>query len=329
MKALRSFFVFLIVIGAFAALVWWGLRHREHEPEEATAHQEAHEPGVVKLGEETQKRIGLEIGPLKATQHKPAIAAYGRVIDPSPLVALDGELATAEAALEASHAAEERARGLFQGGENVARKTFETAQAQLRTDQTRLQALTRKLALEWGESIAGIDPAARSKLIEELVRGTAALIRVDVAAAQAIVESPKSAHITVIGREREPFDAMQITPATMVDPMTQTQGYLLRVEHPPFALHPGTAVTAWLELPGDAQAGVVIPRSAIVYFGGAAWIYLQEDAEVFERKRIALDQLVPEGVFVAGEFKGNEKAVITGAQNLLAEENKGAGGSED
>jgi len=315
MKALRSLILFVLVVAVFGALVWWGFHRRGHEEKDAKdeeAHEEKQEAGVVKIDVETQKRVGLAIAPLKATQHKPAIAAYGRVIDPSPLAALDGDLATAEAALEASKAAEERARGLFQSGENVARKTLETARAQLVTDQTRIQALRRKLSLEWGESLAELDTAARGRLIDELVRGGTALIRVDVPAAQAITELPKAASIVVIGREREPLEAAQLTPATQVDPKTQTQGYLLRVEHPPFALHPGTAVTAWLELPGEAQAGVIVPRSAIVYFGGAAWIYLQA-----------------EGVFVAGKFKGDEKAVITGAQMLLAKEQKGAGGSED
>lgn len=329
MKALRSLLIFLVIIGAFGALVWWGLHRRDSGEEETAAPEEKHEAGVVKLDLETQKRLALEIGPLKATQHKPSIAAYGRVIDPSPLAALDGELATAEAALGASRAAEERTRGLFQGGENVARKTMETAMAQLRTDQTHAQALQRKLALEWGESVAELDPAARGKLIDQLVRGEIALLRVDIAAGQAIAETPKAARVAVIGREREPFDVVQITPATLVDPKTQTQGYLLHIERPPFALHPGTAVTAWLELPGEPLVGVVIPRSAIVYFGAAAWIYLHTEEEEFERRKIALDHPVAEGIFVTGEFKGDENVVIVGAQMLLAEEQKGAGGSEE
>ncbi|HYR58964.1 MAG TPA: hypothetical protein VEO95_10055 [Chthoniobacteraceae bacterium] len=329
MKALRSLVLFVLFVAAFGAVVWWGLHRRDHDEKDAKDEKEKHEPGVVKIDVETQKRLGLAIAPLKPAQHKPAVAANGRVIDPSPLVALDGDLATATAALDASKAAEERARGLFQTGENVARKTFETAQAQLVTDQTHVQALRRKLALEWGDAFAELDNGARGKLIDELVRGALALVRVDVPAGQAIGESPKAARVAVIGREGEPLDAAQITPATLVDPKTQTQGYLLRVEHPPFALHPGAAVTAWLELPGEAQAGVVVPRSAIVYFGGAAWIYVQREEDEFERRKIALDQPVAEGVFVAGQFKGDEKTAVTGAQLLLAEEQKSAGGSED
>jgi hypothetical protein len=329
MKALRSCFVFLVLVAAFGALLWWGLHRRGHETEEKVGEEEKHEAGVVKLDVAAQKRLALEIAPLKPTQHKAAIAAYGRVVDPSPLAALDGELATAEAGLEASRAADERTRGLFQGGENVARKTLETTQAQLRTDQTRVQALQRKLALEWGESVAQLDAAARGKLLDQLVRGGTALLRVDIAAGQAVAETPKAARVAVIGREREPFDTAQITPATLVDPKTQTQGYLLQVEHPPFPLHPGAAVTAWLELPGEAQAGVIVPRSAIVYFGGAAWIYVQAEEEEFERRKIALERPVAEGVFVAEQFKGDEKVVITGAQMLLAEEQKGSAGSEE
>lgn len=330
MKVVRALLVLLLILATFAALLWWGWQRRAHDAEaESAAKEEAHEAGVVKLDAATQKRIGLAVSPLRATQHQPARAAYGRVIDPSPLAALDAELATAEAALDASRAAEERARGLFQGGENVARKTLETAESQLRTDETRLQGLRRKLELEWGAAAAALDAAARGRLIDALVRGETELIRVDVAAGQALSEMPKRAQVTVIGRESEPFEAQQVVPATLVDPKTQTQGFLLTVEHPPFPLHPGTAVTAWLQMPGEAKAGVVVPRSAIVYFGGAAWIYLQAEEEEFTRTRIPLDEPMPDGVFVGEGFKGDEQVVVTGGQILLAEEQKASAPSEE
>jgi len=88
--------------------------------------KEGREP-ELKMDEETQKRSVLAVEPLKATTLKPELASYGRVIDPSPLVALDGELSAAETALEASQAAETRRKSLFQSGGNVAAKQLENS----------------------------------------------------------------------------------------------------------------------------------------------------------------------------------------------------------
>ena len=123
------------------------------------------------MDEETQKRIALAVEPLKAATLKPELASYGRVIDPSPLVALDSELSAAETALEASQAAEARAKSLFQSGENVARKQLESAEAQYRVDEAKAQGLRRRLEMEWVRGrFRKLDPAGREKLIDALAR---------------------------------------------------------------------------------------------------------------------------------------------------------------
>src|SRR5437870_2728213 len=43
----------------------------------------------IKLDEETQKRLALAVEPLAAATQRTQIAAFGHVVDPSPLVALD------------------------------------------------------------------------------------------------------------------------------------------------------------------------------------------------------------------------------------------------
>jgi hypothetical protein len=137
----------------------------------------------------------------------------------------------------------------------------------------------------------------------------------------------------VLGREQQPVETQSISPAADVDPKTQAQGYLLRVDHPRFPLRPGMALTAWLELAEDARSGFAIPRSAVLRHDGRTWVYVQEDEEKFLRKPVTLDSPLEEdkGWFVAAEgggVKAEDQLVTAGAQTLLSEELKAQGGAE-
>ena len=74
---------------------------------------------------------------------------------------------------------------------------------------------------------------------------------------------------------------------------------------------------------GEALAGVMVPRTAIVRFHGDAWVYVQTGADTFERVAIALDHPLADGWFVRAGLKPQAKVVTTGAQQLLSEELKG------
>src|SRR5256885_2087539 len=86
--------VTLSVIAAIAALLVSSCSVK-HEAPETKAPVEASrvsrtqkgEP-VVKLDHETQERIALVVAPLEAASLRPQITAFGRVMDPSPLVAI-------------------------------------------------------------------------------------------------------------------------------------------------------------------------------------------------------------------------------------------------
>ena len=266
------------------------------------------------------------------TELKPQRIAFGRVLDPTPLVTLDGELAAAEAALAASRAEFDRTQTLLKSGENLSRKVAETAEAQFRADEIKADGLRRSALLEWGTAIATLDAAHRREFVDRIVRGDTALIRVDILPGDALAEQPKSALVQVLGREDQPFKVADITPAADVDPKTQAQGFILRVDKAPFALRPGMALTSWLELPEKPRAGFAIPRSAVLRHDGRAWVYVQEEEEKFVRKPVTLDAPLDgdKGWFVAegGGIKADDVLVVTGAQSLLSEELKAQGGGE-
>jgi hypothetical protein len=328
MKALARLLLVLLVLAVPAFLAWRGFEAREHQDEKSHAEEHEAEAGVVKLDAEAREHAGIEFATLAAATLKPEVTAFGRVLDPAPLATLDDELAAAEAALEGSSAAKVRAQSLFQGGENVARKTVETAESQLRADEIKLTALRRRLALEWGASFAAVDSKARHDFVEQLIAGRAALVRVDLPAGDYLADIPKAARFAVLGLESQPLAVREIIPTSSADPKTQAQSFLLRIEAPAFPLRPGMAVTAWLEIGGEAQVGVSFPRAAVVRFDGRTWFYAPADENEFKRRSVSLGALLADGYFVAG-LKPGEKIVVHGAQSLLSHEAKAVGGAEE
>ena len=339
MKKLANFILTVCVVLGLGWTLWIGVRKQKEKPkteEEAAAsgapkeEEPKQEDYVVKLEKEKWQALDLEKGEPEKTVLTPQRVAFGSVLDPSAIVTLDGDLASAEAALAASRAQFERSQELFKNGENLARKAFETSEAQFRADQIKTDGLRRSAMLQWGATFSALDAAARREFVERLVRGDSALIRVDILPGDVLAELPKSARVLVLGREEQPIETQNITPAADVDAKTQAQGFILRVDKPVFPLRPGMALTAWLELPQKPRAGFAVPRSAVLRHDGRAWVYVQEEEEKFVRKPVTLDTPLDgdKGWFIAegGGIKADDLLVTTGAQSLLSEELKAQGG---
>ncbi|MEA3213207.1 MAG: hypothetical protein QOE70_6264 [Chthoniobacter sp.] len=341
-KTVHSIVTCLVLIGLGWTL-WIGVRKQKEKPatEEAAAEKPAEgaakeeekpEAFVVKLEKEKWQALDIEKGEPEKAELQPQKIAFGRVLDPTPIVTLDGDLAAAEAALSASRAENERTQKLLAAGENTSRKAAETAEAQFRADEIKADGLRRRALIEWGPSLPELDAAKRREFVEQLVRGEAALVRVDILPGDALAEQPKSARLLVLGREEQVVETPSITPAADVDPKTQAQGFILRVDQPPFPLRPGMALTAWLQLPEKPRIGFAIPRSAVLRHDGRTWVYVQEDEENFVRKPVTLDTPLDgnRGWFVAegGGIQAGDLLVVTGAQSLLSEELKAQGGGE-
>ena len=342
MKRLLNILITLALLAALGWVLWRGFNLHREKAEEATKEHEkgeaekkaAGEPEafVVKLEKDKWKALGVEMAEPEKAELKPQRVAFGRVMDPVPLVTLDGDLASAEAALSASRAEYERTQSLQKAGEGISRKVAETAEAQFRADEIKADGLRRRTRLEWGATFSALETAERRSLVEQLVRGDAALVRVDLLPGDALAELPVSARLSVLGREAEMIGTKNITPATDTDAKTQAQGFVLRVEKPAFALRPGMALTAWLELAKPPQQGFALPRSSVLRHDGATWFFVQAEGEKFMRKPVTLVAPLDgeKGWFVAenGGIKADDLIVETGAQALLSEELKAQGGGE-
>ena len=160
-KKLAHVFLTLAVLAALGWALWRGFTHKpegeEAPPAEAAAAAEPaeeHEDYSVTIEKGKWKAIGVEMEAPEKAELAPRRVAFGRVLDPTPLVTLDSDLAAAEAALSASRAEYERSQKLLAAGQNTSLKAVETAEAAFRADEIKADGIRRQGLMQWG-AVAG------------------------------------------------------------------------------------------------------------------------------------------------------------------------------
>lgn len=332
MKKLLHFLITMGVLAGLGYVLWIGMHKQQEKPAakvDAAAAEEA-KPAeyVVMLEKKKAAALAIEKEQPQKMELPARRRAFGNVLDPSALIVLDGDLAAAEAALTASKAESERMQALMVTND-TSKKSAEASKAQFLADKIKVDGLVRGAQMQWG-SIFDSETMKRRAFIDKLVSGSAALIRVNLMPGDALADPPKSARITVMGREDTSFSATELIPAMAADPKTQAQGFILRVDKPPFTLRPGMALSAWMELPEKPRPGYAVPCSAILRHDGRTWVYAQEEEEKYVRKPVMLDAPLDgdEGWFIteSGGLTADDVIVVVGASSLLSEELKSQGG---
>lgn len=299
-------------------------REREREaPVKAPAQTSRSAEGeiIVTLDAEARRRVSIAFAPLSAATRAPEVKAFGAVLDPTPLVALQGELVTAEVAAANSTAQLARTKTLFEEEQNVSRRALDVAEAQQRSDAARLQNAQQRWALELGEAGVKMSSADREQFVAKLVRREIVLARVELPPGQ-LTLNPLGARLAASGKEGPLAAARAVYAAPSTDFQTRGQAFLLWVEQSDPKLLPGVAVTAYFTLPGKRESGVIVPALAVVRAAGSAWAYVRTGDNQFTRRQVPTRTPMSEGWFVTQHFKPGEQVVVTGAQTLLSEELK-------
>jgi len=263
-----------------------------------------------------QARLGVATRKLVATRHSTETDAFAKVLDPEPLVQLDSDLATAEAAATASAAEAARSKALHGDNASISAKDTEAAVAQARQDALKVDILRQRLGLEWGPGIARLGEAARGRLVHALSAGTVALVHVDTHNN----EGQAGAKYVKVDIGDDSVRGTVIGPARAAEPRLQSSGLIVQVAgHSAILLSVGLTQSAHIEST-TAEAGVMIPREAVIRYRGLDWAYVRTGPSGFERRLI--DGPVPEsdGFFVAHGFAGGDEVVVSGATALFAAE---------
>ena len=289
------------------------------------------DPGV-KVDAETQARIGLKLASPAPMQWQPEMKAYGRVLDPAPLMDLLMDLGRAEMTFDNSHQELERAK-LLRKDNNISERAFQEAEAAYRQDFAAVMASQSKIQLAWGRRIAEMTgplvvPPGTKRVWDKFLQNfpnAEVLIRIDLPAGERLDNWAKSARMVSLAENIAPVSADFFDALPAMDSQTQQQGMLFAAECSTNRLTPGEAVTAYIKTPGAPVDGVAVPAAAVVRHEGRGWIYVQSATNRFERTEIPLDRLTDNGWFVAESLSATNRIVVRGAQTVLSAELSGGG----
>ncbi len=160
------------------------------------------------------------------------------------------------------------------------------------------------------------DLADDDRALEALLDRRQVLVLVAVPAGTPIDAAPRRVTIRASGG---PVAATLVSPALQTDARTQGQTFFYAARAVP-ELRAGTNVTATLPT-GTAETATDVPRSAVVWAAGGAWVYVKSGPTAFTRRPVSTDAPTADGYAVPGLDSG--AAVVTrGAQFLLSEESR-------
>jgi len=296
----------------------------QREPSEVSTAAEVQrgpEGMTIRLDDATRGRIGLQVTPLTAVELPGVVRGFGRLLEPSALAAAVDEREAARAAFDAADREYRRIQTLQRGNFNASQRDLEAARAAFEKDRAAFRAAEARLVSVWGREAE--EHRDLSALVQSLVARDAGVARIDLPLGVALSGRPIGGRVAaLVDANAAPVEATLLGVAPDTDPTTQGRGFLLLIERPPW--QPGTALTGWLAVPGPSQAGVELPRAAVLRHGGRVFAYVQTTDEAFSRREIRLDRPTRDGWFVVDGLAAGERVVVTGAQELLSVELSGA-----
>jgi hypothetical protein len=279
------------------------------------------------LSAEQQRAVGIVVARPLAGKTPQRIAAFGVVLDPTTLVSDMGETTAAAAAEQSASAELTRLQGLYKGGAAASLKMLEAA----RTDQAKAQAESQsaaaRFALHWSP-VAGLPVGPRQRLLQDSAAGRTLLLRADLPGRHSMGELPGKALLDV--------DGIQV-PGHILGTLrqtgeTQSVGVLIEVTGAPVGLGPGARVP--VALMTSEQAGMAVPRDALLYNESGAYVYKQLAGKAGEDKTryaaVKVTLLVPygEGWLVKG-VDDDDDIVVRGAGVLWSLQGVGAHAADD
>ena len=336
----KSMLVVILLVGIGALLVWAFIEGRkelateqERERPIKTPLRVATQDGetVITLDKATQVKSGISVAPLQPVSHREEVRAYGTVLQLQDLVDLRNACIAAKAQLEKSQASLEVSKKEYErlkvlhSNRNISDKAFQAAEATWTSDEVNLRAAQESLhALEgaarqkWGTVLAKWlfdGSSAFSRLIQQ----QEVLIQITLPSDAHVSSAPQDARIQL--SDGKLASAKLVSRAPHTDPRIQGMSFFYIASGTTDFLA-GMNVVAYLPV-GSQIRGVIVPASAIVWWQGKAWVYVQKGEERFVRHEVSIDIPVENGWLVSQGLSAEDRLAVSGTQLLLSEEFRG------
>ena len=284
---------------------------------------------VITLNHSAQINGGVTLAALESTLHREELRGYGSVLQIQELVDLYDKYVAARATAEKARASLEVSRKEYErlkplrDNRNVSDKTFQSAEATWLSDDVNARAARQSLLVlegnlrqRWGPVLARW-LQEESPAVARLIRQQDVLVQVTVSPDGHITSAPTSILLQTSGGELR--SAKLVSPSPHTDPRIQGSSFFYLAEAREPGLVPGINVVALLPV-GSQVKGVIVPSSAVVWWQGKPWVYVQKDQDHFIRKEISTELPVKDGWFVVKNLAAGDRIVVSAAQLVLSEE---------
>ncbi|WP_292432136.1 hypothetical protein [Methylobacter sp.] len=314
-------------------------------------------PGTVFLAAKAQSLSGLQTITLTPVNHHAEFSAYGKAVNIQPLIELRHrysvvmtERGGAAARFNQAEQSIKRQQDLYRDGA-TSKHNLQVQQAQWHTDKAQVDAsnvqgtaIADEARLNWGKTLTEWALSRDPNKLDDFLSGRKTLLQITLPVNKQLASDIQSIDVEATGNRSAANKAELISAAPQTDTIAQGESYFFQTDgrrdcsRQSCGIHtipgdnrirPGMRVAAWIPEQGESRSGVVIPKSALIWYMDQAFVYIKTDAEHFSRRTIDQYSATADGYFVGGGINAGEQLVVIGGQMLLSEELKGQIPDED
>ena len=293
---------------------------------------------LLNLTSEIQKNSSIKIIPIQSTPYKKNLTNYATVLSIDLLIEqknrfneIKNEINILTNELDRDKRNYERFKLLNEDNKNVsdkalqeARVIYENTRIKLLASQELVSGIKQNIRAQWGETILSmIDSGKKKELFKFLLEDKARIIKVTLAESTSN-EPPKNISLALVDNLDEKFLANFLADAPSLDKSLRGKTFFYIVFSNKLRFDSKVIANLVQEnLPSNLERYLIIPKEAVIWNAGQAWVYIKTDENKFLRKVIETDNESSNGWIVKEEsIKENDLIVINGAQLLLSEEFK-------
>jgi len=289
---------------------------------------------LITLDTETQKLSGIETLTLKPASHHAEFTAYGKAINIQPLLNLRNryllaltERSSAKARFKQAEQNINRQQDLYREGVSSKRNLqeqqaqWQSYKAQANATDFQGKAIIDEALLLWGKELTDWAMSSEPDKLAAFLSGRQRLLQITLPTNKHLTDNIQTIYIETSGNRSKAHKAELISVAAQTEPVAQGESYYFQTSDKNIIT--GMNVTAWIPEQNAKLTGVIIPKSALIWYMDQAFVYLKTAEETFSRRTINHYSATADGYFIPDAIKPGEQIVTKGAQMLLSEELRG------
>ncbi|MGZ5008485.1 MAG: efflux RND transporter periplasmic adaptor subunit [Methylobacter sp.] len=290
--------------------------------------------GTIFLAAKAQSLSGLQTITLNPVSDHPEFTAYGKAVNIQPLLELRHrylvtltEHSGATARFNQAEQNIKRQQDLYREGA-TSKHNLQVQHAQWQSDKALVdasgvqgKAIMAEARINWGKKLADWALTSDADPLNGFLSGRKTLLQITLPVTKQLDSGIENIYVEAAGNRSAAVKAELISAAPQTDNTVQGESYFFQADAG--RIRTGMRVVAWIPEPGESRSGVIIPKSALVWYMDQAFVYIKTAEEQFSRRTIDHYSATADGYFVGNGLTAGEQLVVTGGQMLLSEELRG------